>query len=69
MLRLAIAAAALLLIAATALQAEPAHGIALYGAPKAAARLHALPLRQRGRAKGRSPHDERLWLLRQHSIR
>ena len=34
MLRLAIAAAALLLIAATALQAEPAHGIALYGTPK-----------------------------------
>jgi peptide/nickel transport system substrate-binding protein len=34
MLRLAIAAAALFLIAATALQAEPAHGIALYGTPK-----------------------------------
>ena len=34
MLRLAIAAAALLLTAATALQAEPAHGIALYGTPK-----------------------------------
>ena len=34
MLRLAIAAAALFLIAATALRAEPAHGIALYGTPK-----------------------------------
>jgi peptide/nickel transport system substrate-binding protein len=34
MLRLAIAAAALFSIATTAPQAEPAHGIALYGAPK-----------------------------------
>ena len=34
MLRLAIAAAALFLIGLNALQAEPAHGIALYGTPK-----------------------------------